>query len=159
MSSDLEALLGGTLESVMQLLDADNETHKPLLVESFVALAKATEEPIEFFYALCGLKTSPSLLAPLMQVNEWEWACKQVEQLPVETIVYTRLKQALDWSIVLYTTKGELGRLVVPPATATGTQIAGAVSIVQSALRHYGLLVFLDTEAAWLQYVGSLQSE
>lgn len=156
MLSEKEALLADTLENVAHLLDVTNEAHKPMLVESLVALALVHEEPIEFSYGLYGLKEPPSLLKPLLQLNEWEWACQLVAALPAETVVYVELEQALQWSIVVHSTEGACGRLEVPLTTATDTQMTGAVSIVQSALRYHSMSVFLGTQEAWCQYLNTL---
>lgn len=157
MLSELEALLAGALEGVVAVLDVTNETHIPRLVDSLVALAAANEEQIEFFYACHGLTESPSLLKPLVQVNEWDWASSQVAALPAATVLYVGLEQTLHWALVLSTTDGECGRLRVSLTAATGTQISGAVSVVQAALRYHGLKVFVDSEEAWCHYLSTLQ--
>lgn len=60
MLTKLEASLASTLGHVVAVLDVTHATHIPLLVDSFVVLAAANEEQIEFFYRSRGLTESPA---------------------------------------------------------------------------------------------------
>jgi hypothetical protein len=150
----LAGALSEVLSEALQLLNPNNETHIPVLVDGWAALSKAEQQPLESYYQERGLEAMPSLLGAI-GVNEWEWACSF--DLPTGYATRVAVTQStrddpLWWTIALESPEGKHGSLSFTVATVGSEDVARVVHLVETALCFEGFNVFVGSENEWQMY-------